>query len=341
MQRCIHLARAGLGTVAPNPMVGCVIVHDEKIIGEGCHQKFGFAHAEVNAIASVKDVRLLEHSTLYVNLEPCVHYGKTPPCTSLILKNKIPRVVTGCADPFEKVSGKGIAALRNQGIEVVTNVLEKESLHLNKRFITYHKKKRPYIILKWAQSADGFIAYNRSDTNEEIKWISNKLSRTLVHKWRSEEQAVMAGTNTAMRDNPQLTVRLWQGKNPLRIVLDKNLKLHSGLNLFNGDAATVVFTAHEKLSSANLQFIKINFEEPLKEILRHLYLMEIQSVIIEGGSTLLNSFIAENLWDEARIFTSDKRIAGSVPAPPIHGQVETRNNLKNDILEILQNQNSA
>ncbi|MEO8147968.1 MAG: bifunctional diaminohydroxyphosphoribosylaminopyrimidine deaminase/5-amino-6-(5-phosphoribosylamino)uracil reductase RibD [Bacteroidia bacterium] len=341
MHRCLQLAELGLGHVAPNPMVGCVIVHNGKIIGEGYHHEFGQPHAEVNAINSVKDQSLLEESTLYVNLEPCSHHGKTPPCADLIIGKKIPKVVIGCTDTFEKVSGRGIEKLKNAGVDVTANILENESLELNKRFFTYHNKKRPYIILKWAQSADDFIASNNYDVKDiddrNVQWISNPLSRILVHKWRSEEQAIMIGTNTAFKDNPKLNVREWEGQNPMRIVLDKNLRLPEGLNIFKKDIPTIVFTEQKEKSESNLQYIKINFDDALNEVMLHLHQLQIQSMIVEGGSELLNSFIKENLWDEARIFTGDQFLVEGIKAPHIHGVIDERMKISNDELSIILN----
>ncbi len=339
MQRCLQLAQIGLGNVAPNPMVGCVIVHNDKIIGEGYHQQFGQPHAEVNAINSVKDQLLLTQSTLYVNLEPCAHHGKTPPCTDLIIVKKIPRVVIGCTDAFEQVNGKGIEKLKAAGIDVFINVLQNESIAINRRFFTYHKKRRPFIILKWAQSADGFIASKNHKQNDEnkIRWISSKLSRKLVHKWRSEEQAIMVGTNTALADNPQLDVRDWKGLNPLRIVIDRNLRLPAHLNMLNKEIPTIVFSVKEKTSDINLQFIQINFENLLDEILSRLYLFKIQSVVVEGGSKLLTSFIENNLWDEARVFTSVQHLGDGVIAPKIAGIAGEKIKIGSDNLSIIYN----
>jgi len=304
MVRCLELAKNGLGYVAPNPLVGCVIVYEDIIIGEGYHHQYGSPHAEVNAIYSVADKNLLKKSTLYVNLEPCCHWGKTPPCTDLIIKMRIPNVVIGCQDIFAEVNGKGIEQLRNAGINVETGVLEKESLELNKRFFSFHKNKRPYIILKWAQTADGFIA--REDYSS--KWITNEYSRLLVHNWRSEEAAILVGTNTAFFDNPQLSSRDMKTKNPVRIVIDKGGKLPGSLHLFNKSIATIVFTEHKQESDTNLTYVEIDFNSSdlIQNILNYLYKEKIQSLIVEGGSKLLQSFIGQDLWDEARIFKNDK-----------------------------------
>lgn len=336
MQRCIELAQLGLGNVAPNPMVGCVIVHEGKIIGEGFHHSFGEAHAEVNAINSVQNKSLLSQATLYVNLEPCAHFGKTPPCADLIIQNKIKTVVIGCSDPFAKVNGKGIEKLKAAGIEVITDVLKNDALELNKRFFTFHIKQRPYVILKWAQSTDGFIA---SADTKASQWISNKISRKLVHKWRSEEAAILIGTNTALKDNPTLNTRDWHGKSPLRIVLDNQLRLPKTLAVFNKDYPTLIFNSIKNEEQTNLQFIKINFENVVFEILKYLHQNQIQSVIVEGGSMILNSFINAGLWDEARIFKSQVNLNDGVKAPTISGRLTNTFQIENDILEVLVNSN--
>jgi diaminohydroxyphosphoribosylaminopyrimidine deaminase / 5-amino-6-(5-phosphoribosylamino)uracil reductase len=317
MRRCLELARLGAGYVAPNPMVGAVLVHDERIIGEGYHKVYGEPHAEVNCIASVKeeDRRLIEHSTLYVSLEPCSHFGKTPPCADLVIKNKIPSVVVGVTDPFPQVSGKGIAALRGAGISVVTDVLKEECMQLNKRFITFHAKHRPYIVLKWAQSANGHMA--KADRARFA--ISNEHSRRLVHKWRSEESAILVGTNTAFFDDPELTTRFWRGENPVRLVVDTQLRLPSSLKLFNKEVRTIVFNylkheEHEKLSYYQIT----NDVSLVHQVVHALYQMKIQSVLVEGGARLLQSFIDENMWDEARIITNETlTMAGGIPSPDI------------------------
>lgn len=319
MQRCLQLAANGLGNVAPNPMVGCVIVHDEKIIGEGYHAKYGEAHAEVNAISAVRDKSLLINATLYVNLEPCAHHGKTPPCADFIIASGIKKAVVACSDTNPLVAGKGIEKLTKAGVEVVTGVLKNEARKLNKRFFTFHEKKRPYIILKWAQTADGYIDIKRINNNETALQISNEHSQRLLHKWRSEEQAIMAGTNTARLDNPRLNVRLLYGKNPLRIVFDKNLTLPENLNLFDRSQPTVVFTTKEKEGNFNLDFVKIDFSKNvLQQVMSELFKREIQSVIVEGGSKLLQNFIAQNLWDEARVFFSEQFIGEGISAPRLN-----------------------
>ncbi|HLV24400.1 MAG TPA: bifunctional diaminohydroxyphosphoribosylaminopyrimidine deaminase/5-amino-6-(5-phosphoribosylamino)uracil reductase RibD [Moheibacter sp.] len=331
MLRCIQLAKNGLGTTYPNPLVGCVIVHNEKIIAEAWHLKAGKPHAEVNAILQIHDKEILQNSTLYVSLEPCAHHGKTPPCADLIIQNKIPKVVVGTVDPFAKVNGLGIQKMKDAGIEVISGVLENECSELNKRFFTFHQKKRPYVILKWAQTANGFMAAEK----DQQKWITNEFSKQLVHKWRTEEQAILVGRKTAEIDNPQLNARLWNGNQPIRFVLDKDLKLNDKLNLFDQSQRTIVFIEKEKSNQENLEFVQIHFDENLTEsILSKLYELEIQSVIIEGGKRTLESFIEKDLWDEARIFTSENRWISGIQSPEIKGGLIHSQAVKSDKLEI-------
>ena len=317
MNRCIELALMGLGNAAPNPMVGSVIVSHGKIIGEGYHQRCGEAHAEVNAIKSVKNRELLKESTLYVNLEPCAHHGRTPPCADLIVESKIPHVVIGCIDSFAKVSGKGIEKLQKSGCKVDIGILETKSRALNRRFFTFHEKKRPYIILKWAQTQDGFIDIERKQSDSvESYWITNNLAKMLVHKWRSEESAFMVGANTVKNDNPRLTVRNWYGRNPIRILADKDLSLPAKLHMFDNEARTLIFNQQKNNTHENLEWVKIDFKENLAEqILEALYQREIQSLVIEGGRKLLNTFISNNIWDEARIFTGSRNFKSGLKAP--------------------------
>ena len=334
IQKCLELASKGKGNVSPNPMVGCVIVYNNEIIGEGYHEKYGFSHAEVNAIASVRDKSLLKKSTLYVNLEPCAHFGKTAPCSSHIIEHKIPKVIIGCLDTFPKVSGKGIEKLQIAGLEVVVGVLEKESKELNTRFFTFHEKKRPYIILKWAESKDGFIApHNQS----EPFWMTSSESKKLVHKWRAEEDAILVGRITAEKDNPCLTVREVKGNHPIRIVIDKDLKLSKELNLFNNEARTIVFNHIKSDTQSNINYIKINFNNLIKNILEELYKQNIQSVIIEGGTITLQSFIDISMWDEARIFTTKENLIHGVRAPKIIGNTREEAEIGVDHLKILYN----
>ena len=328
MQRCIDLASLGLGNTAPNPMVGSVIVYDNKIIGEGYHTKSGEPHAEVNAINSVKDKTLLKKSTLYVNLEPCSHFGKTPPCANLIAELGIPNLIIGTIDTAAHVSGKGVQILRDAGCNVITGVLETEARELNKRFFTFHEKKRPYIILKWAETKDGFIDKKRKDDSQKPAWITNELSKKLVHKWRSEEQAILVGTNTVIADNPELTSRNWDGRNPLRVVLDKNLRLSKDHKVFNNKAETLIIanTYNNNQESRDLKKnIGIEFVDYSTEfhaqLFNILYKKNIQAVIIEGVEKVLNSFIKSNNWDEARIFYGNMNFKSGVKAPEIDGKV--------------------
>ncbi len=304
MERCIQLAQLGAGSVAPNPMVGAVLVHNNRIIGEGWHKKYGGAHAEVNCIASVQeeDKPLISASTIYVSLEPCAHFGKTPPCADLIIKYNIPEVVVGCRDPFDAVNGKGIEKLEQAGIKVTVGVLARKCLQLNERFFTYHLKKRPFVILKWAQTTDGFIA---REFRAERLLITNSETNTLVHKWRSEEAAILVGTNTALLDNPSLTNRLWTGNSPVRLVLDLDMKLPATLNLFDGEQRTIVFNTQKQEEQQNLLYYKIsNKENLLQEIMAALYEFKILSVIVEGGTALIQSFIDAGLWDQANVITN-------------------------------------
>ena len=316
MRRCIELAKNGLCNVAPNPMVGAVIVCDGRIIGEGYHVRCGEAHAEVNAIRSVKDESLLKRSTIYVSLEPCSHYGKTPPCADLIIEKQIPRIVIGCRDPFSKVAGRGIQKLQNAGREVIVGVLEEECLHLIRRFITFNTLRRPFITLKWAESADRFIDIERIDGNPVL--LSSPLTSMLVHKKRAENTAIMVGRRTALLDNPSLTVRNWYGRNPIRIVLDCNLSLPNDLQIFNGEVPTLVFTEKEHPEEKSVSYITIDFaHNPLNQIMKELYQRNIQSLLVEGGSQLLQSFIDNELWDEAYIEKCSKRLYSGVKAPEI------------------------
>jgi diaminohydroxyphosphoribosylaminopyrimidine deaminase/5-amino-6-(5-phosphoribosylamino)uracil reductase len=318
MQRCLELAKAGAGYVAPNPMVGAVLVHENRIIGEGYHRLFGQAHAEVNCINSVsaEDRHLISQSAIYVSLEPCAHFGKTPPCADLIIEKKIPHVVIGCRDPFKQVDGKGVEKLLAAGVQVTIGVLEKEAKTLNKRFITFHTQHRPYIILKWAQTANGKIA---NDNAAERLLISNEFTNRLVHKWRSEEAAILVGTNTALFDDPSLTTRLWNGPNPVRLVIDMNLRLPADLQLFNGKIKTIVFNGLQHEERDNLLYYQVTHDVKIVHQLVHaLYQLKIQSVLVEGGAQLLQSFIDEGLWDEMRVITNHELVIPSgLPAPQI------------------------
>jgi diaminohydroxyphosphoribosylaminopyrimidine deaminase/5-amino-6-(5-phosphoribosylamino)uracil reductase len=339
MTRCLELAKKGLGTTYPNPLVGSVIVYNNKIIGAGWHYKAGQPHAEVHAINSVTDTTLLKKATLYVSLEPCSHFGKTPPCANLIIQKGIKKVIIGSKDPNPKVSGSGIKMLTDAGCEVVFGVLENECIAVNKRFFTYHQKKRPYIILKWAKTIDGFIA-PKSKPKKTPVWITHAFSRQLVHKWRSEEQAILVGTNTALEDNPSLTVRDWNGNNPLRCVIDKDLKIPQNHAIFNNQSKTLVFTQKDKEDTPFISYKKIYFDKPtsiVTQICDILYKLSVQAIIIEGGSYTLQTFINENLWDEARIFTGIKTFKQGVVAPSISGNIIAHETLNDDQLVILKN----
>ena len=338
IRRCIELAKNGLGTTYPNPMVGSVIVCDGKIIGEGWHKKSGEPHAEVNAVNSVKDKSLLKRSTIFVSLEPCSHFGKTPPCCDLIIENKIPNVVIGTADTNVKVAGNGIKKLIEAGAKVTVGILETECIELNKRFFTFHEKKRPYVILKWAETQDGFIA-PLTKLEQKPVWITNEFSRQLVHKWRSEEQAILVGTQTAIDDNPKLNVRDWAGKNPIRIVLDQNNRISKESHIYDKQVKTIIFSAIPKPNKEeNTTFEIIDFKQNLAEqILNVLYKHQIQSVIIEGGSQTLQTFIDENLWDEARVFIGKNNFETGIKAPILALKNIEKYIIENDILLISRN----
>ncbi len=338
MHRCFELAATGKGNVAPNPMVGAVLVCDNKIIGEGYHQEYGREHAEVNAILNAEKnfPSLISSSILYVNLEPCSHHGKTPPCADLLIQNGIKKVIISNTDPNPIVSGNGIKKLKSYGIDVVENILEMEGKKLNKRFFTFHEKKRPYIILKWAETADHFIA---PLSGEKIR-ISGKESQVLVHKWRTEEDAILVGTATARIDNPLLNARFWPGKNPLRLVIDQSLTLPMNLNLFNQQLESIVFNEVKNDEINNLRRVKLNFSaDVISQLLSYLFSIKIQSLIVEGGSYTLQKFIDENKWDEARIFTSKTKFISGVKAPVFQNgyNLISETNSGDDILTVLYN----
>lgn len=324
MRRCLELARLASGNTAPNPMVGAVIVHEGKIIGEGYHHNFGGAHAETNAIDSVKNRGLLKDSTMYVNLEPCAHWGHTPPCSERIVSEGIPRVVIGTRDPSAKVGGKGIEIMKKGGCTVKENILNQECRRINHRFFTFHEKKRPYIIVKWAQTIDGYIDKLR-DKDDPIQpnWITNDLSKRLVHKWRSEEQSILVGSNTALKDDPSLNVREWHGKNPLRLVIDRPLEVHEELKLVRDDYPIVVFTdsksspENEKnLEKQGVDVVRLDFSgNVLEQIAEYLYQQNIMSLFVEGGKYTITHFIDANFWDEARVFIGNKMFHSGVKAP--------------------------
>lgn len=332
MKRCIALAKNGFGTTYPNPLVGSVIVHQDKIIGEGWHRQAGLPHAEVNAIQRVTEKSLLKDATLYVNLEPCSHFGKTPPCSDFIIEMGIPRVVIGSSDPNPKVAGKGIQKLKDAGCEVIENVLQNECKKLNKRFFTFQNKKRPFLILKWAETQDGFIAPKQKNEQKPV-WITNKFSRQWVHKMRAEEQAILVGTTTVLQDNPSLTTRDWNGVSPIRIILDKNLKIPSHVSIYDDAVKTIVFSEKKKESTSNLFFETINFSRAIaQQICDRLVQHEIQSVIIEGGTKTLQTFIDENLWDEAYVFKATQSFFEGTKAPIITGILLTETKIKDNTL---------
>ena len=334
MHRCLELAAKGLGQTAPNPLVGSVIVHNEVIIGEGYHHKFGESLAEVNAIASVKDRSLLSESTLYVNLEPCSHFGKTPPCADLIISKQIKRVVIGMQDPFAKVNGEGIKKLREAGIDVIVDVLKEECEELNKRFITFHTENRPYIILKWAQSFDGYMGRE----GENVR-ISNEESRMLNFQWRTEEDAVLVGSGTVIIDNPQLNVRDYPGRNPARIILDRSGRLSENLNIFDGSSRTIIVTTDKIKQYKNAEVIKVNAETFIEDTLKNLHQLQIQSVIVEGGKNILDLFIKHDLWDEARVFVGNNELYNGIPAPIIKTENKFQTNIGDNYLFTIFNQN--
>ena len=338
MQRCLQLAKKGIGSARPNPSVGAVIVYQDTIIGEGFTSPYGGSHAEVNAIASVREKDLLKQATLYVTLEPCSHYGKTPPCADLIVKTGIPKVVIGCMDTNSLVSGKGILRLREAGCLVTVGVLEDACKAHHKRFFTVQEKKRPYIILKWAESRDGFIAPLVKEEQKPV-WISNIYSRQLAHKWRAKEQAILIGTNTAIDDQPQLNVRDWSGHDPIRVVIDQHLRIPKDNPIYSGKVKTLILTAQEKVSeSPFLSFETIKFSKSLPlEICNRLQKHNIQSVLIEGGSQTLQSFIDNNLWDEAFVFTGEPLFKEGVLAPRFNGQLTMEEVVGNDRLQLYTN----
>lgn len=336
MARCVQLAKNGLPAAMPNPSVGAVLVVDGRIIGEGFTSAYGGPHGEVNAIASVTDDALLKKATLYVSLEPCSHYGKTPPCSDLIIAKGIKKVIVGTIDPYAEVAGKGIQKLMASGCDVCVGILENECRRINRRFFGFHRKKRPYIILKWAQTADGFIApaFAIRQKREPV-WITNNHSRQLVHKWRTEESAILVGTTTVLQDNPKLTARSWNGKNPLRIVLDREGKLPEESAVFKDASKTIVLTEKPDNNRGNIDYHEIDFKSQLPEqICKLLYKENIQSLIVEGGARTLQGFIDADLWDEARIFTGNITFQNGVNAPKIKGNIISKEFILEDRLAI-------
>lgn len=342
ISRCIQLAKNGLGSTFPNPMVGCVIVHNDSIIGEGFTSPYGGNHAEVNAINSVNDKALLSKSVLYVTLEPCSHYGKTPPCSDLIIKSKIPHVVIGTSDSNRKVAGRGIQKLKDAGCKVTLGLLQKECQEHHKRFLTFHQEKRPYIILKWAETLDGFIAPEKEKRSEKAQpyWITNKYSRQMVHKWRSEEQAILIGTNTVLEDNPKLNVRSWEGKSPIRIILDKELKVKGDYHIFDQRTKTIVITQQNsmKLRKEGVDYEIIDFSKNVgQQVCEVLQKHNIISVLIEGGSQTIQTFIEANLWDEARVFTGPITFGTGLKAPRLSSKATHLKQIESDTLTIYSN----
>jgi diaminohydroxyphosphoribosylaminopyrimidine deaminase/5-amino-6-(5-phosphoribosylamino)uracil reductase len=343
MRRCLELAAKGLGSTAPNPMVGCVIVNKDRIIGEGFHRIYGGPHAEVIAINSVLDITLLTDSVLYVNLEPCSHFGKTPPCTGLICEKNIPAVISGTLDPNPIVSGKGIQFLKEKGMNVVTDILKAECINLNKRFFTFHMKKRPFIILKWAQTKDCFIDVDRQEHGtKRITWITDEASRRLVHKWRAEEQAILVGSRTVMMDNPRLTTRTWPGKNPLRLVIDREGSLSGNLKILDGSVETVIFTYKPKRDQTNLKYFLLDRnKDSISTVLEFLYTNNIQSLIIEGGKMLIDEFLRQEIWDEARVFTGNVTFSKGIPAPVLLSEPVEQFEFAESLLKIYKNSDSC
>lgn len=333
MRRALDLATRGRGTTSPNPMVGCVIVHENKIIGEGWHRQYGEGHAEVNAVASVTDKTLLPQSTCYVTLEPCSHHGKTPPCADMLISHRVKRVVVAVKDSNPLVGGKGIARMKRAGIQVDYGVLEDEARELNARFFTSIEKHRPYILLKWAQTADGFVAR----WNFDSKWISGKASRQLVHQWRADEDAIMVGTNTAHYDNPKLNVRGVSGSDPIRVVIDRELRLDRDLQLFDGSQPTICYSKKKSESSPNLDYVKLKGGDFLEQLFRDLHERKVQSVLVEGGSVLLKTLIQRDLWDEARVFQSETLFGEGIVAPLLKIPSAEMSTVENDQLRIYRN----
>lgn len=339
MRRCIELAENGAGHVSPNPMVGAVVVYNGEIIGEGFHQKYGEAHAEVNAIASVKDKKKLKDAVLYVSLEPCCHFGKTPPCTNLIIESGIRHVVIGMPDPFEQVSGKGIEQLRASGIAVDLGVLEDDCRWLNRRFVTHIVHKRPYVILKWAESADQFLSPDARQLPPEVfnerRHITGFIVQKLVHRWRSMEDAILVGTQTILSDNPALNVRAWEGRNPVRIALDKSLRIPESSKIKDGSQPTVIFNTIENQIKGNIQYIRIDFEKDIwPQILHHLYQLNIQSLIVEGGAQTLQTLLEGSYWDEMQVFTTSGVLESGVQAPAVKGKLITQTTIDDSLLRV-------
>jgi len=338
MRRCFELARKGQGLTRTNPLVGSVIVHEQRIIGEGYHHEFGGPHAEVNAIRSVRHPELFPQSTLYCSLEPCAHHGKTPPCSALISQKGIGRVVISNLDPFPSVNGKGVRHLEERGIQVESGCLEEEGYRLNRRFFHFHKKKRPYVVLKWAQTKDGFLDMVRQPGDPVgTHWITGKVSRTLVHKWRSEEAGIMVGTNTVVTDNPQLNLRKWTGNQPVRITMDRNGRLSDDAHVLDGTQDTIVFTGVPGKYSGRTRSILVDPSHSFEDLMEELYDQHILSVFVEGGATTLQAFIDSGMWDEARVFTGKMKFSQGVKAPRMEKQFDERLAFGDTLLEVYRN----
>ncbi len=334
MQSVLNLATQGLGYVSPNPLVGCIIVHEKKIIGKGWHQRFGAPHAEINAINSVQDKALLPNSTLYVNVAPCAHFGKTPPCVDLIIQHGIKKVVISHEDPNPLTKGKSIEKLRAAGVQVTVGILQKEAEALNRPFFTFIQKKKPYVILKWAATADGFIA----PKNRQRRWISNALSRKLVHQWRAACDAILVGPNTALYDNPQLNVRDWSGSQPIRVLVDRHLRTAGKkLYLFDQSQPTLCYNCEQSQQLKNLTYIKLPKANFLINLLHHLATQQVQSLLVEGGGELLAAFIHANDWNEARVFVSDRKFSAGLPAPVLDLLPHTTEKILNDTFSVFYN----
>lgn len=337
MERCLQLAGNAAGYTSPNPLVGSVVVHNGRIIGEGWHHRAGEPHAEVNAINSVADPSLLSESTIYVSLEPCAHYGKTPPCADLIIRHKIPKVVIGCRDPFEAVDGKGIEKLEQAGIEVTVGVLEDECRFLNRFFFTYHLRKRPYIILKWAQSQDGFLDKKRERGKKGINWITSKPTKTLVHKWRHEVDAILVGSNTVINDDPELTVRLVSGKSPTRLVVDPLGETPANAKVYNDTASTIAFM-HKPNPQLPQRVRTITLsDDVIPSVISTCYEHQVQSLLIEGGAHTLHQFINAGMWDEARVLTGSPHFGEGLKAPTLNVLPAKKHTLGSDQLTLYYN----
>ena len=340
MLRCIELAKKGIGKTYPNPMVGCVIVNKNKIISEGWHKKAGDNHAEINALLKIKNIKIITKSILYVNLEPCCHYGKTGPCVNKIIEMKIPKVVIGCLDYSKKINGKGVEILKKHGIKVKINVLKEDCINLNRRFFTFEIKKRPYIILKWAESFDGYFApIKEKRCKNKPYWISNLKSRKLAHLWRSQEESILIGVQTANDDNPRLTNRYFRGNNPIRVILDPNDRINKKLEILNDTHKTIIFSKSKELNLKNKLWIKLNYKSGIKSITNKLYKLGIQSLIVEGGKKTIENFLKENVFDEIRVFKSKKLLLNGIKSPKLEYSFNNEYELGEDFVKIYKSNN--